>query len=234
MIDIVLVELKIPENIGFIARVMKNFGFKNLVLYNCKVTRESYITASNAKDILENARIIESLEDYLAEKTLAVATTGIRGKNIGNYIRKTITPEELVEIIEPNSAILFGREDFGLFDEEIRLCNAVVSIPTSEEYPVMNVSHAVAVILYELSKKQFEAESKEYATQKDVDVLVGYFEDLMNEVWYPKHRVEKSRVLLKRAFGKAGMSKYELHHISGIIRKTVLYIKKLKGEHGEE
>ncbi|AKG91719.1 RNA methyltransferase, TrmH family, group 1 [Geoglobus ahangari] len=230
MIDVVLVELKIPENIGFIARVMKNFGFRNLVLYNCNVGRVSLITASHARDLIENARIIDSLEDYLGEKSLVIGTTGIRSRNVGSYIRKTVTPEELRKIMRSNAAILFGREDFGLFDEELRLCNVVVSIPTSEEYPVMNVSHAAAVILYELSKT--EPERGDWATQRDVDVLVDYFDQLMHEVWYPRHRIQKSRVLLKRAFGRAGMSKYEMNHIAGIIRKTVLYIKHLKEEHG--
>ncbi len=233
MIDVVLVELKIPENIGFIARVMKNFGFRNLVLYRCNVAKESYITASHARDVIENARIIESLEDYLAEKSFAAATTGMRGYNVGNYIRKAITPRQLRELFTENSAILFGREDFGLFDEEIKLCNAVVSIPTSDDYPVMNVSHAAAVILYELSDISLEHVT-ESATQKDVDVLVNYFEELMREVWYPKHRIEKSRVILKRALGKAALSKHEVNHMAGIIRKSVLYVRHLKSSHGKE
>ncbi len=233
MIDVVLVELKIPENIGFIARVMKNFGFKNLVLYRCNLSKESYITASHAKDIIENARIIDSLEEYLSEKSLAIATTGMRAYNIGNYIRKSITPKKLREIIKHNSAILFGREDFGLFDDEIKLCNVIVSVPTSDEYPVMNVSHAAAIILYELSDLNDELPA-ELATQKDIDVLVNYFEELMREVWYPKHRIEKSRVILKRAFGKAPFSKHELNHIAGIIRKSVLYVRHLKSSYGKE
>ncbi len=233
MIDVVLVELKIPENIGFVARVMKNFGFRNLVLYRCNVTRESYITASHARDVVESATVIESLEDYLAEKSFVAATTGMRGYNVGNYIRKAVTPKQLKEFITENSAILFGREDFGLFDDEIKLCNAVVSIPTSDEYPVMNVSHAAAVVLYELSDVTPE-HAIQLATQRDVDVLVDYLEELMREVWYPKHRIEKSRVILKRALGKAALSKHEVNHIAGIIRKSVLYVKHLKSSHGKE
>ena len=233
MIDVVLVEVKIPENIGFIARVMKNFGFTSLVLYRCNVTKESYITASHAQDIIKNAEIIESLEEYLAEKSLAVATTGMRARNVGNYIRKAVTPKQLKEIIKENSAILFGREDFGLFDEEIKLCNAVVSIPTSDEYPVMNVSHAAAVILYELSGLCPES-GRDSALQKDIDVLVNYFEDLMREVWYPEHRIEKSKVILKRAFGKAAITRHELNHIAGIIRKSVLYVRNIKSTYGKE
>jgi len=53
-------------------------------------------------------------------------------------------------------------------------------------------------------------------------------------VWYPKHRIEKSRIILKRSFGKMGLTKYELNHIAGIIRKSLLYIKYLKSEHGKK
>ncbi len=232
MIDVVLVEIKIPENIGFIARVMKNFGFKNLILYKCNLRRESLITAAHAKDIVVNARIIESLKDYLKEKSLVVGTTGIRSKSVGRYVRKTVAPPELTSILRENTAILFGREDFGLFDDELKLCDVVVSIPTSEEYPVMNVSHAAAIILYELSK--VEVEREEAASQKDIEVLVDYFEELMHLIWYPKHRIKKSKIILKRAFGKAGLSKYEINHISGIIRKTVLYIKHIKKSYGKK
>ena len=231
MIDVVLVELKIPENIGFIARVMKNFGFNRLVLYKCNLRKESYTTAAHAADILENAEVIESLEGYLKEKSLVVGTTGVRSKSLGRYVRKSVTPKELKSIVRMNTAILFGREDFGLLDRELKLCDVVVSIPTSEEYPVMNVSHAAAVILYELS--DVEVKGEETATQRDVEILVNYFEELMHEIWYPKHRINKSKLILKRAFGRAGLTRYEIHHISGIIRKTVLYISHLKNTYGK-
>ncbi len=229
MIEVVLVELKIPENVGFIARVMKNFGFENLVLYRCNVGRESYITAANAKDVLDKAKVIDDLEEYLREKNLVVGTTGVRSGRVERYVRRPFyTPEELRGIVKGETAILFGREDYGLFDEELKLCNVIVSIPTDEKYPVMNVSHAVAVILYELSKSRFEVETEELARQEDVDRLVEYFEDLMTITWFPKHRIERMKVVLKRALGRCGLTKYEVDAISGIIRKTVLYINRLK------
>ena len=234
MIDVVLVEIKIPENIGFIARVMKNFGFKNLVLYRCNVKEESFVTAAHAKDVIRDAKRIESLKEYLMDKSLVVGTTGIRSRSIGRYVRKSVSPEELREIVRDNTAILFGREDFGLFDSELKLCDVIVSIPTSEEYPVMNVSHAASIILYELFKAGEAEEGEQTATHRDIDILISYFEELMHSIWYPRHRIKKSKLLLRRAFGKAGLSRYEINHIAGIIRKTVLYIKHLKESHGEE
>ncbi|ADC64982.1 RNA methyltransferase, TrmH family, group 1 [Ferroglobus placidus DSM 10642] len=229
MIEVVLVELKIPENIGFIARVMKNFGFEKLVLYNCNVSKESYITAAHAKDVLDKAVKVENLKEYLEEKNLVVGTTGVRSRRVERYIRRPYyTPEELREMIKGETAILFGREDYGLYDEELKLCNVIVSVPTSEEYPVMNVSHAAAVILYELSKGKFEFEKEEIATQKDVDRLVEYFEKLMKSIWFPEHRIGRMKVVLKRAFGRAALTKYEVDAISGIIRKTLLYLEELK------
>ncbi len=239
MIEIVLVELKVPENIGFIARVMKNFGFNKLVLYKCRITKESYITSANAKDILENAIKIDSLEEYLNDFNLVVGTTGITSERTDRYIRSNYyTPNELPNLIKGRTAILFGREDFGLFDREIKLCNAIVSVPTDKNYPVMNVSHAAAIILYELKNYMdkiiiIEDESKnmvktDLATQKDIEILIRYFEDLMYESWFPKHRINRMKVLLKRAFGKSGMTRYEITAISGILRKTLIYLTYLK------
>ncbi len=229
MIEVVLVELKIPENVGFIARVMKNFGFEKLVLYNCNVGKESFVTAAHAKDVLEKALTIDDLEGYLKKKNLVVGTTGVRSGRVERYIRRPYyTPEDLRGMIRGEVAILFGREDYGLYDDELKLCNVIVSVPTSEEYPVMNVSHAAAVILYELSKGKFEFEREELATQEDIDRLVNYFETLMESVWFPKHRIGRMKVVLKRAFGRSFLTKYEVDAISGIIRKTLLYLEELK------
>jgi TrmH family RNA methyltransferase len=90
MIGVLLAELKIPENIGFIARVMKNFGFKELFLYNCNVDRMSYITAAHAKDILENAVVLNSFEEILDYANMLVGTTGVTTLSDERYIRSFI------------------------------------------------------------------------------------------------------------------------------------------------
>ena len=230
-IGVLLAGLKIPENVGFVARVMKNFGFEELYLYDCNVAEQSYITASHAKDVLDNAVRIERFEDVLKHTNMLVGTTGVTAKAQERYIRRPIfSPEELREFLEKKEGgkvvIAFGREDYGLFDEELELCHMLVTIPTNPEYPVMNVSHAVAVILYELSKGRFGFEEKRYVTAKEIEGLVENFERLMRMVWYPKHRIERTKVALRRIFGRSLITKRELTVLHGIITKTITYVEK--------
>ena len=150
----VFVEPKTPGNIGFLARTMKNFGFKKLVLINpCKLEDSAYYQASHARDIVQDAKIYENLGDFVEEKqiTTIVGTSGIAGGSY-NIPRISITPEELGKNmqVDGNIAILFGREGEGLSNDELKLCDILVTIPASDEYPIMNISHAAAIIFYEI------------------------------------------------------------------------------------
>ncbi len=233
-VGVLLVGLKIPENVGFIARVMKNFGFEELYLCDCRVTKKSFMTASHAKDLLRKAKILKDFEEVLEYTNVLVGTTGVTAKAQERYIRRPVfSPEELRMFLEGKEGkivVAFGREDYGLFDEELKLCHAIVTIPTNPEYPVMNVSHAAAIVLYELSKGKFEVEGKIYATAKDIENLVENFERLMQIVWYPKHRIERTKIALRRILGRAVITKRELTVLHGIVTKTVTYVEKLKEE----
>jgi TrmH family RNA methyltransferase len=233
-IDICLVELKTPENIGFIARTMKNFGFEKLYLYNCQVGESSYITASHAAEILRNAEKINSLERLLSEKNLVIGTTGITGVKEERYLRRPVFyPDELREFLKGKSAsavILFGREDYGLSNKEIEMCDVIVTIPTNPEYPVMNVSHAVAVILYELRNETYRVEEKCYATGEEIEKLIEYFEELLRESRYPPHRLPRTLLMLRRVHKRALITKKEYSTYLGVIRKIKIYLQELYGE----
>jgi TrmH family RNA methyltransferase len=232
MISVYLVGLKIPENVGFIARVMKNFGFSKLYLYDCCVTTVSFKTASHARDLLKNAVILRNFEEILDHVNMLVGTTGITTASEERYVRRPIfTPEELREFLNGKSgevAIAFGREDYGLFNEELELCHMIVSIPTNPEYPVMNVSHAVAVILYELSKGKYGLEDKNIVKAREIEKLVENFERLMLETWYPKHRIKRTKIALRRILARSLMVRRELAVLHGIVTKALTYIEHLK------
>ncbi len=228
MIHVVLVELKIPENVGFIARVLKNFGYENLWLYKCKVTEESFKTAANARDLLEKARKIEDLNSFLSKFNLVVGTTGISGGDYRYFRKPMLTPNELKEFIEGEVAILFGREDYGLLNEELEMCHVLVKIPTSDIYPVMNVSHAVAVILYELSSKKTSEEK--LATAGDIEIMINKVSELMELIDFPAVRRKREIVTLRRVLGRARMRDYEFESLMGIFTKTISFIKRLKTE----
>ncbi|MCS7143532.1 MAG: RNA methyltransferase [Archaeoglobaceae archaeon] len=227
MIHVVLVELKIPENIGFIARVVKNFGFEKLYLYKCNVTEESFKTAANAKDVLENAFIVDDLFSFLSKFNLIVGTTGISGGEYRFLRKPLLTPEELLEYIEGEVAILFGREDFGLLNEEIERCHLLVKIPTSDAYPVMNVSHAAAVLLYFLSKKKTK-NKENLAKAEELEILIKKVAELLEQVSFPKQRERRELVTLRRVLGRARLRDYELQTLFGIFGRTLSAIEKLK------
>jgi tRNA/rRNA methyltransferase len=227
MIHVVLVELKIPENVGFIARLVKNFGFEKLYLYNCKVTEESFKTAANARNVLENAVVVNDLFQFLSKFNLIVGTTGISGGDYRFFRKPLMTPEELLEYVEGDVAVLFGREDFGLLNEEIERCHLLVKIPTSDAYPVMNVSHAAAVLLYFLSRRGVPR-VENLAKAEELEILIDKVSELLEVIGFPKQRERRELVTLRRVLGRARLRDYELQTLFGIFGKTLSAIERLK------
>src|SRR5512138_3688519 len=158
---VVLVEPMYDGNVGSVARAMKNFGFHDLVLVNpCKIDDFGRAMASHARDVLEGARVVGTLEEAVAGVNLVVGTTGKRLENEERHLRlhlrvPCLSPAQLKDKLDGKNgdvALLLGREDIGLTNDELMICDMVVSIPTSEDYPIMNLSHAAALLFYELSR----------------------------------------------------------------------------------
>lgn len=107
------------------------------------------------------------------------------------------------------------------------MCHVLVRVPTSEEYPVMNVSHAAAVILYFLREIERVQEDDEIATFRDIEVTLSNLVEMLRMVQYPEHRIKRTVVIFRRILGRAGVKKYEVHSLNAIFRKTVSYIKRM-------
>ena len=153
-VRVVLVEPKRDENVGAVARVMKNFGFYSLYIVGDSVGEKAFYVAYHAEDVLEKCKFVRTLEEAVEGSHIVVGTTA-KTASENNVLRNFVEPERLREIVEGKNGILtvvFGREDFGLLNEELRKCDFIVHIPANPAYPVLNLSHAVAVVLYELSK----------------------------------------------------------------------------------
>ncbi|ASJ06053.1 RNA methyltransferase [Thermococcus pacificus] len=229
--SVVLVEPEGPANIGMVARTMKNFGFSRLVLINPNLTEESYSYAVHAKDILENALVLEEFGEALELFDLAVGTTGKPGKN---YIpdRAPLMPWELRETLEGylgRVGLFFGRESIGLRNEELAKLDFTVTIPTSDSYPIMNLAQAVAVVLYELAKKRPEpaVEALTPATRKEKEQLVKTWAELLEVLNYPKD-AERREVFVKvfrRFVGRAILYGREVHTLMGPLRKARLRLE---------
>ena len=149
-IDIVLVETSHPGNIGSVARAMKTMGLKNLILVNPKEfpSKEAFMLSGNAQDVIEEAIVVDTLEEAIKESTNIYATSA-RTRTISWPI---ITADEAGIEINKNvnkdsrTSIIFGREDRGLTNDELQKANKHILIPSSEEYPVLNIAMSVQVI----------------------------------------------------------------------------------------
>lgn len=231
---IVLVEPLYSGNVGSVARVMKNFGFEDLVLLSpCELDRPAHLMAVHAYDIIEKARIEFSLKDALKGSSIIVGMTGLPGKTDNKHFRiPAYSPKQLKDKLAGNSGVVslvFGREDAGLRNEELEICNIIVNIPTSPIYPSMNLSHAVAIVLYELG--DVESGLRYLAQDSDIGLLYEHIDEVLDDVEYKEHKEDKTKLMLRRIFGRCELTAREVQTMRGILRRIQWKLK--TGEYGK-
>jgi len=222
---VILAEPKFQGNIGAVARVMKNFGLKDLILVNpCEVGDETYQRAMHAKEIVDNAEICKNLDDSLDGLDYIVGTSGIDSKSDKKHLRNNLSPKEFASKmvgLEAEVGIIFGREDYGLYNDELKRCDTVITIPASGEYPILNISHSASIIFYELFSIQSKGRQKREASRFERDKLMEHFVELLDAVNYPEHKKKNTTVMFQRILGRAVLSKWEFHTLMGVFSKTL-------------
>ncbi len=227
---VILVEPLYGGNVGSVARVMKNFGFPELVLVSpCGLDMKARVMAVHAYDIIENARIEFSLTDAVKGSNIVVGMTGNPGKTDNKHMRlPALTPRRLKEKLTGASGVIslvFGREDRGLENEELEMCDIVVNIPTSPEYPSMNLSHAVSVVLYELS--DVTGGTTYLADHSDIELLYEHIDEVLDDVEYKEHKEDKTKLMLRRILGRAELTGREVQTLRGVLRRIQWKLDKL-------
>jgi tRNA/rRNA methyltransferase len=220
MIEIILVEPENPGNVGAVARVMKNFGFDSLVLINPKINHlctEARNRAKHAQDVLEKAIVTDW--SHVKQLDLKVATTARVG-TVYNINRASLTPHELRDKLNKGKiGLIFGREGTGLLNKEIAECDFTVTIPTAK-YGSLNLSHAVAVMLYEISKGQHAKKGSVPASPKEKEVLFSLIDDAVNKMGFgTKEKMDTQIKTWKRVIGKSMLTKREFFVLAGFFRK---------------
>jgi tRNA/rRNA methyltransferase len=231
-VRVILVEPKLAENIGAVARVLKNFGFSELYLVKPPaLTEKMFWVASHAEDVLRASTVVSNLDDAIAGSKLVVGTTAKTGISASRHLRKPLfSPRELIAKVvdgEGVLALLFGPEDRGLLNEELVHCDLLVSIPTSAAYPVLNLSHAVAIVLYELYELQeqqaFEPDSSmqpPLAAVADKERLFEHVSMFLEEIEYRAHKRARTMLMLRRLLGRAVLTAREVRTLRGILRSA--------------
>lgn len=188
-----LVEPTESGNVGSTTRAMKNMGFTTLELVNPpELTEQATWFAHNSMEILREAIILPSVDDVLADKALVIGVTRRKGKRRGQWLTMPEAARKVMETAANNKvAIVFGREQRGLYNEEIFKCHYLMTIPTEPEQPSLNLSHAVAVVAYEFHKTALEIaggaiEKPVLASQRELAKLYDRMYEILVLLGYTK------------------------------------------------
>ena len=233
-ISIILVKPLYEGNVGSAARAMANFGFKNLILVKpCKIGKKAGDMAVHAKGILKSAKKFKDLEAAIKGFDLIVGTTAEKSVSDDHFLRRTINPKELRKKlggVKGKVAIVFGPEDIGLTNDELERCDIGVTIPTAQNYKSMNLSHAVSIILYELSKAtsyKLPAASPRLASKIEKDLMIKYFSEIMDKIDFPRpfDRRIVYRSMLNKLIGRSMITGREANSLLGVLRKVKKAVK---------
>ena len=223
---IVVVEPLYPANLGYIARAMKNFNIRKLLVVNPKIPLESsYRYAVHADDILCKAMIFDSFEEVSKKADLVIGTTAKPSRSHKNLIRKAISPRLLAEKCAKYKgviALVFGREDNGLTNYELSICDLIVTIEASPRYPTLNIAHAAAIIFYELYAKKKRVKDDIYPNKELVSALNFYFRQLMGKIRTAEHKRRLALAVFRNIVTRSFITRREASLLVGLFRRAAL------------
>ncbi len=233
-ISIVLVRPKFHENIGSVARAMKNMGLNRLIIVNgCSpLHADAYKLASGAEDILERTEEFPVLREAISEMGCVVGMTSRGGRQRSPFL----TPESLTRKLIPFSlknsiALAFGSEREGLTNEELSLCHLYVRIPAMESFPSLNLAQAVMVVCYELFRGSIEIHKKpiQLAQAEQLERMFEHMEKTLLDIGFldsnnPK-RIMKG---LRRLFGRSELDEREVSILQGMLSQMDRHVREVK------
>ena len=224
---VVLVGSENPGNVGFAARAMANFGLHELRLVGEDHRQDQFaqMFSVHAHKIVDEAGVYDDLGSALVDIDLAWAATARAGKN--HSVTRALVP--LSELPDPNSldgriALVFGRESTGLLNEEMAQCDLAFTIPASKEYPSLNLSHAVSIVLYHLFSKYVPVEPRQpfearAATFREREQVYKFFDDVIDQLGLKEHKIPIAKQVFRNLLGRAYMTGREVATLTGVVRR---------------
>ncbi|MGB3213016.1 MAG: RNA methyltransferase [Desulforhopalus sp.] len=236
-VAIILVRPKIPENIGAAARVAWNMGINRLIIVRDRMPERepmAKMATHKAAHLIDNIEIYANLQEALAEFTLVVGTTARRGRQ--RFVEQS--PREMVDALLPllpsnQVAIIFGPEDTGLTNDDLKYCQMTSAIPTAD-FSSLNLAQAVAIHCYELHYGAVHAPKNmmpapQLATSHELESMYSSLEksllaiDFMENV---SHAYWMSNI--RNFFGRIMLTSKDANIIRGVSKKYLLQQKKQK------
>ena len=229
-IGFLLVKPQLPENIGFCARGLKNFGFKNLDLVNPKESwpnKKAIATSVGAKDILSKTKVYSNVKDAINKYDIVYASSA-RRRDIN---KRHLSFNQLIKSIQKNKkkkiGIIFGPEASGLSNEDIVYSNYIFKIPANKQFNSINLSHSVILICYEIFRNirtsYFKKEKKlnDIISKKKLNTFVDFVEGRLEKKGFFSPNEKKKMMLmnLRNIFGRSQLSHKELRILSSVFSK---------------
>ena len=231
-IRVVLVEPKSEGNVGAVARAMRNFGARDLVLVRpCPIGDEAYKRAMHGVGVLQAAKVVGSFDAGIKDADFVVGTSGIDTRSEKHFARISVTPRDVAARVAPlqgTVAVAFGREDFGLFEQELARCDLLVTIPAAADYPILNLSHAATILLYELFVARASTRARREASGLEKEKLNEAFAALLASTHYPDHKRARTKIMFRRLMGRAVPSAWEFHALMGALQRATKRIQRLE------
>ena len=229
-ISIILNETQLPENIGSVARAMANMGIMKLVLVkpkNCDLSRVRKTATGMSVDVVEQMEVYDDLRTALKPFQCIVGTTARIGNQRPAMADPRLLASELIPISKKNKVgILFGPEDCGLSNEQLRFCHKIVTIHTAS-FSSLNLSHAVMIICYELFMNSHEPSKvsvPRLANSFELEGMYDHLQEVLMKIGFinpqnPEHWMNNIRRFLSRISLRAR----EVKIIRGICRQVDWY-----------
>ena len=238
-LKVILVEPNGPLNVGSVARLCSNFEVEELRIVSPKCdifSLEAKKMALKGQKYLDHCRIFNNLENAIFDCDLVIASCGRINVNKDSNFESS---EDIFNWILSfkkinNLAIIFGREDRGLTNNELLLANKTFSIPTSKKNPSLNLSHAVSIVLYELnksSKRNFKKESEVFnlASSKQIHDSFVEIEEMLLRVGYLLKHTSRAKInKFKNYILKANTSMHEINVLRGIVHQISWFLNNSK------
>lgn len=230
----VLVETSHPGNIGAAARAMKTMGFAEMVLVNPRdmafaQNEEAIAFASGALDVLNGARVVASIDEALQGVHFAAALSA-RLREYSPPILSPRTASATMSAIEAPVALVFGNERYGLPNEIVEKCNALINIPANPEYASLNLAQAVQLLAYECrmaasGENLTEAGigfQGEPASAEQIEGMFAHLEQALVEIdFLDPQSPKKLMPRLKRLFARTQLETEEVNILRGIARQII-------------
>jgi tRNA/rRNA methyltransferase len=231
----VLVGTSHPGNIGAAARAMKTMGFSELVLVNPRFGDalqhvEAVAFASGAQDVLEQARVVGSIEEALADCSFAAAVSA----RLREFSPPVVTPRELAAQLAGDdglqAALLFGSERYGLPNDAVAKCNVLINIPANPDYSSLNLAQAVQILAYECrlagcgdalpaSDIGFQGT---LASVAQIDGMYAHLEQALVAIdFLNPANPKKLMPRLKRLFSRTGLETEEVNILRGVAHQIL-------------